>query len=166
MSKQGGIKAGAAYVELSMRDSVTEPLRRAEKRMELFGEKVKEIGSAVAMAGAAVAAFGGAIVGAAAASVAAFAKIAGDFSDLAAQTGGSLRATGLCLTARSFAYLLGAACGPAFDRVPGHVLLTAAMALCCAGTALVPAARSTPAIAPRSVTGMAGWTMPGWWSKI
>jgi TP901 family phage tail tape measure protein len=87
MSKQGGIKAGAAYVELSMRDSVTEPLRRAEKRMELFGEKVKEIGSAVAMAGAAVAAFGGAIVGAAAASVAAFAKIAGDFSDLAAQTG-------------------------------------------------------------------------------
>lgn len=87
MSKQGGIKAGAAYVELSMRDNVTEPLRRAEKRMELFGEKVKEIGSAVAMAGAAVAAFGGAIVGAAAASVAAFAKIAGDFSDLAAQTG-------------------------------------------------------------------------------
>jgi TP901 family phage tail tape measure protein len=87
MSKQGGIKAGQAYVELSMRDSVTEPLRRAEKRMELFGEKVKEIGSAVAMAGAAVAAFGGAIVGAAAASVAAFAKIAGDFSDLAAQTG-------------------------------------------------------------------------------
>ena len=87
MSKQGGIKAGQAYVELSMRDSVTEPLRRAEKRMELFGEKVKEIGSAVAMAGAAVAAFGGAIVGAAAASVAAFAKIAGDFSDIAAQTG-------------------------------------------------------------------------------
>ena len=87
MSKQGGIKAGAAYVELSMRDGVTEPLRRAEKRMELFGEKVKEIGSAVAMAGAAVAAFGGAIVSAAAASVAAFAKIAGDFSDIAAQTG-------------------------------------------------------------------------------
>jgi TP901 family phage tail tape measure protein len=87
MSKQGGIKAGAAYVELSMRDKITEPLRRAEKRMELFGEKVKEIGSAVAMAGAAVTAFGGAIVGAAAASVAAFAKIAGDFSDLAAQTG-------------------------------------------------------------------------------
>jgi TP901 family phage tail tape measure protein len=87
MSKQGGIKAGQAYVELSMRDGVTEPLRRAEKRMELFGEKVKEIGSAVAMAGAAVAAFGGAIVGAAAASVAAFAKIAGDFSDIAAQTG-------------------------------------------------------------------------------
>jgi hypothetical protein len=70
-----------------MRDKITEPLRRAEKRMELFGEKVKEIGSAVAMAGAAVTAFGGAIVGAAAASVAAFAKIAGDFSDLAAQTG-------------------------------------------------------------------------------
>jgi hypothetical protein len=87
MSKRGGIKAGQAYVELSMRDSVTEPLRRAEKRMELFGEKIKEIGSAVAMAGAAVTAFGGAIVGAAAASVAAFAKIAGDFSDLAAQTG-------------------------------------------------------------------------------
>ena len=87
MSKRGGIKAGQAYVELSMRDSVTEPLRRAEKRMELFGEKVKEIGSSVALAGAAVTAFGGAIVAAAAASVAAFAKIAGDFSDIAAQTG-------------------------------------------------------------------------------
>lgn len=82
-----GVKAGAAYIELMLRDSVSDGLRKAEKRLELFGEKTKEIGSAVAMAGAAVAAFGGAIVGAAAASVAAFSKIAGDFSDLAAQTG-------------------------------------------------------------------------------
>jgi TP901 family phage tail tape measure protein len=82
-----GVKAGAAYIELMLRDSVSDGLRKAEKRLELFGEKTKEIGSAVAMAGAAVAAFGGAIVGAAAVSVAAFSKIAGDFSDLAAQTG-------------------------------------------------------------------------------
>ena len=87
MSKQGGIKAGAAYVELSMRDKTSQGLRDAQKRMELFSARVKEIGSAVAMAGAAVTAFGGAIVGAIGAGVAAFAKIAGDFSDLAAQTG-------------------------------------------------------------------------------
>ena len=67
--------------------------------------------------------------------------------DLAAQTGGSLRATGFCLTARSFAYLLGASCGPLYDRMPGHRLLALAMALCCAGTALIPAARSSAALA-------------------
>ena len=82
-----GIKAGAAYIELMLRDKVSDGLRKAEKRVSLFGEKVKEVGSAVAVAGAAVTAFGGAIVAAAGASVAAFAKIAGDFSDLAAQTG-------------------------------------------------------------------------------
>lgn len=82
-----GVRAGAAYIELMLRDKVSEGLRKAEKRLEVFGEKTKEIGSAVAMSGAAVAAFGGAIVAAAGASVAAFAKIAGNFSDLAAQTG-------------------------------------------------------------------------------
>jgi hypothetical protein len=82
-----GVRAGAAYIELALRDQVSDGLRKAEKRLQLFGEKVKEIGSAVAMAGAAVSAFGGAIVGMAAASVAAFTSIAGDFSDLAAQTG-------------------------------------------------------------------------------
>lgn len=82
-----GVRAGAAYIELMLRDKVSEGLRKAEKRLEVFGEKVTEVGSAVAMTGAAVAAFGGAIVAAAGASVAAFAKIAGDFSDLAAQTG-------------------------------------------------------------------------------
>ena len=82
-----GIRAGAAYIELALRDTVSDGLRKAEKRIEVFGEKVKEIGASVAMAGAAVAALGGAIVGMAAASVVAFTKIAGDFSDLAAQTG-------------------------------------------------------------------------------
>ena len=83
----GGIRAGKAYVELGVRNNVSQGLRDAEKRLKLFGEKVKEVGSSIAMAGAAMAAFGGAIVAAATASVAAFAKIAGDFSDLAAQTG-------------------------------------------------------------------------------
>ena len=82
-----GVKAGAAYIELALRDTVSDGLRRAERRIELFGEKITEVGSAVAMTGAAVAALGGAIVGMAAASVAAFTSIAGDFSDLAAQTG-------------------------------------------------------------------------------
>lgn len=87
MANAGGIKAGAAYIELKVRDQLSDGLRKAEKRLELFGEKTKEIGSAVAMAGAGMAAFGGAIVAVAGASVAAFTKIAGDFSDLAAQTG-------------------------------------------------------------------------------
>lgn len=87
MANASGIKAGAAYIELKVRDQLSDGLRKAEKRLEVFGEKVKEIGSAVAMAGAGMAAFGAAIVAAAGASVAAFTKIAGDFSDLAAQTG-------------------------------------------------------------------------------
>jgi archaellum component FlaC len=88
MSKSaGGVRAGKAYIELGVRNEISEGLRKAEQRVKLFGEKIKEVGSAVAMVGAAVAAFGGAIVGMAAAGVAAFTKIAGDFSDLAAQTG-------------------------------------------------------------------------------
>jgi hypothetical protein len=82
-----GVKAGAAYIELMLRDKTAQGLRDAEKRLKLFGERFKEVGSAVAMAGAAVAALGGAIVGLAAAGIAAFTSIAGDLSDLAAQTG-------------------------------------------------------------------------------
>jgi fucose permease len=67
--------------------------------------------------------------------------------DLAAQTGATIQATGFVLTARSFAYLCGAACGPLFDRLPGHALLATAMTLCALGTALVPAARSSAALA-------------------
>ena len=59
MSKgASGIKAGAAYIELGVRNKMSQGLRDAQKRMELFGERVREIGSSVAMAGAAMAAFG------------------------------------------------------------------------------------------------------------
>ena len=67
--------------------------------------------------------------------------------DLAATTGGSIRDTGLCLLARSFAYLIGAACGPLFDRVPGHPILAFAMVMCGLGTALIPSATSTAGLA-------------------
>lgn len=67
--------------------------------------------------------------------------------DLAATTGGSIRDVGLCLTARSFAYLIGAAGGNLFDRFPGHPILAFAMTLCCIGTVLIPFAKTTGALA-------------------
>ena len=92
MSKSAsGVKAGAAYIELMLRDQVSAGLSKAEKRLQAFADKVDEIGTLVATAGAAMTAFGGAILAVAGAGVAAFTKIAGDFSDLAAQTGLSVR---------------------------------------------------------------------------
>ena len=67
--------------------------------------------------------------------------------DLAVITGGSIRDTGFCLMARSFAYLLGAACGPVFDHFTGHPILAFAMLLCGVGTALIPSATSTLGLA-------------------
>lgn len=86
----GGVRAGKAYIELGVRNNVSEGLRKAEQRLKAFGAKIKEIGSAVAKTGAALAAFGGAIVGLASVGIAAFTKIAGGFSDLSAQTGVSV----------------------------------------------------------------------------
>ena len=82
-----GIRAGRAYVELGANDKLTAALDRAKKKLQDFGDAVREAGAGVRDAGLRIAAFGAAIAGAAAASVMAYTKIAGDFSDLAAQTG-------------------------------------------------------------------------------
>ena len=82
-----GIRAGRAYVELGANDKLTATLDRAKKKLQDFGDAVREAGAGVRDAGLRIAAFGAAIAGAAAASVMAYTKIAGDFSDLAAQTG-------------------------------------------------------------------------------
>ena len=67
--------------------------------------------------------------------------------DLSVQTGASLRATGYCFVIRSAGYLAGAACGPLFDRVPGHRVLGVAMLLVAGGTFGITRATSTAALA-------------------
>jgi len=54
MASTAGIRAGKAYVELSLHDRLTRGLRRAQARLRAFGETVGEIGKKMAMLGTAV----------------------------------------------------------------------------------------------------------------
>ena len=53
MVSTSGIRAGKAYVELSLHDRLTRGLRRAQARLRAFGETVGEIGQKMTMLGTA-----------------------------------------------------------------------------------------------------------------
>ncbi len=54
MANTRGIKAGRAYVELGVGDKLTAGLKRAQKRLRVFGAGVMNIGTKLAGLGAAM----------------------------------------------------------------------------------------------------------------
>jgi hypothetical protein len=83
MSVSGAIKAGAAYVEFSIRDTVS-------KDLNAIGGKLKSAGGSIAALGAGLAGVGSAALGPLAAATATFMDMGGALDDLSQRTGASV----------------------------------------------------------------------------
>ncbi len=82
MASAGGIRAGRAFVEASLRDDpLRRGLRRLEARLRAFGASVQTIGARLAGVGAGLASLGGAALGPFGLAI----KMAGDMTETASK---------------------------------------------------------------------------------
>lgn len=92
MAGASNVRAGGAYVELSVRDNLSASLAKAKKQLEAFGKGAKELGSSVMDSGKMVLGFGAAIIGGLGAAAMTFAHIGSELKDMADRTGVSVEA--------------------------------------------------------------------------
>src|SRR5689334_9556301 len=85
MAGRGEIRAGKAFVELSLKDNLTKGLKNAS-------QKLKDFGGGVATVGAGVAALGTGIVAPLLAAASRFADVGSALNDMSARTGVSAQA--------------------------------------------------------------------------
>lgn len=85
MADTRGIRAGRAFVELGVSDKLSAGLRRAQKRLEAFGESLRAVGIRMAGIGAAAV---GSLLGAARH----FASVGDDLEEMSQRTGVSVEA--------------------------------------------------------------------------
>ncbi|MBM4369837.1 MAG: hypothetical protein FJ102_26745, partial [Deltaproteobacteria bacterium] len=85
MADTRGIRAGRAFVELGVSDKLSAGLRRAQKRLEAFGQGLRAVG--VRMAG-----IGAAAVGSLLGAARHFATVGDDLEEMSQRTGVSVEA--------------------------------------------------------------------------
>lgn len=75
-----GVKAGRAYVELSVKDKIGQGLKRAKERLAAWGQGLAAVGTGVS-------AFSGSILGGLGAAVRRFADVGSELNDMSTATG-------------------------------------------------------------------------------
>ena len=103
MVSTSGIRAGKAYVELSLHDRLTRGLRRAQARLRAFGQTVGEIGKKMTMLGTTV--------------LAPLAASAREFSSTGDQVAKMAKRTGLSVEALSELKFVASQTGTEFESL-------------------------------------------------
>ena len=97
-----GVKAGRAYVELSIKDKIGQGLKRAKERLAAWAQGLAAIGTGIT-------AFSGSILGGLMATVRQFANVGSELADMSAATGVSAETlSALCYAAKQTVVDLGA----------------------------------------------------------